>query len=98
MANDVFGRPMNEKITSFPTNVNIAPNPLDAGPQDEPFSGIRGPGDLGTSRASTSEFMGAQYAITAPRPGIPEEDHSSDWSPNSPGGHTMPAATPRNPM
>ena len=98
MANDVFGRPMNDQPTSFPVNRRpLAPNPLAPEPQDEPFSGIRGPGDLGTERASTPEFLGAQYGINVQRFPRQQEDHSLDWA-GSPGGHPVRPAVPHNPM
>jgi hypothetical protein len=98
MANDVFGRPLNPTSNNTPRNpAPLAPNPLEAGPQDEPFSGIRAPGDLGTSRASTSEFLGATYGVNATRPGL-QEDNSGNWAPGRPGGHQIGVAVPYNPM
>ena len=98
MANDVFGRPLTPTSNNTPVNRQpLAPNPLDGGPQDEPFSGIRGPGDLGTTRASTSEFLGATYGVNATRPGT-QEDHSYDWPGGSPGGKVIGSAVPYQPM
>lgn len=98
MATDVFGRPLNDVPTTTPVNRHpLAPNPLAPGPQTEPFSGIRGPGDLGTERASSSEFLGAVYGIQASRPTGISDGPAAPW-PGSPGGRPLPSAVPHNPM
>ena len=98
MTSDVFGRPIDERPTGFPVNPRpLAPNPMDPVLQNEPFSGGRPPGDLGTERGMTQEFLGAQCAITATRPGL-QDDHSFDWPQGSPGGKALTSATPFSPM
>lgn len=81
----------------------LAPVPIEPGPQDEPFAGIRNYGDEGSEAGDiehfemdTTEPVGASYRVkaTQPQSRTPETTQSvSGMGPT--GGYPMPPAVPR---
>jgi hypothetical protein len=99
---DVFGRPLNLQSTQGHVNKTpLAPTGTDPSDQDEPFSGIRGPGEPsapGVGSAFQQEMVGSSGGIRASQPqsrgGGDPTTAPTTWS-GSPGGVPMPAAVPR---